>query len=170
MVQRITSRRLNNVKRTEWNKKCREKLSAHICKSHHLLWSDATDTIKDKRLEIVIEASQVRLKINSNNSYIWKKMNEKEHLFLKKLSDLSIDQLKDLCDDIDRSFIVIWKASLQSKPLAQNEEESVRVTYPISSTFSWLLKKFLKFLKSKVSFVAKNWRATRRQYQINSRS
>ena len=31
---KMTSRRSNNVKRTEWSMKCREKLSAHICKSH----------------------------------------------------------------------------------------------------------------------------------------
>ena len=130
IVQTMASRRPNNVKRTEWNKKCREKLSAHICKSHHLLWSDATDTSKDKKLGIVIEASQVRLKTNTNDPYTWEKMDEKEHLFSKNLSDLSIGQLKDLCDGVDRSFIAIWKAPLQSKPPAQNGEESVRIAYP----------------------------------------
>ena len=49
----------------------------------------------------------MRLKTNANDPYTWEKINEKEHLFLKNLSDLSIGQLKDLCDDIDRSFIVI---------------------------------------------------------------
>ncbi len=84
----------------------------------------------------MIEASQVRLKTNPDDPYIWEKMDEKEYLFLKNLSDLSIGQLKDLCDGVDRSFIAIWKAPLQSKPPAQNREESVRVTYPVSSTFS----------------------------------
>ena len=84
----------------------------------------------------MIEASQVRLKTNANDPYTWEKMDEKEHLFLKNLSDLSIGQLKDLCDGVDRSFIAIWKAPLQSKPPAQNGEESVCVAYPVSSTFS----------------------------------
>lgn len=78
----------------------------------------------------MIEASQVRLKTNANDPYTWEKMDEKEHLFLKNLSDLSIGQLKDLCDGVDRSFIAIWKTPLQSNPPAQNGEESVRVAYP----------------------------------------
>jgi len=73
----------------------------------------------------VIEASQMRLKINANDSYTWEKMKEKAQLFLKNLSDLSTDQLKNLCDDVDKSFVVIWKIFLQSK-LQQNEEEFVR--------------------------------------------
>ncbi len=73
----------------------------------------------------MIEASQMRLKINANDSYTWEKMKEKAQLFLKNLSDLSTDQLKNLCDDVDKSFVVIWKIFLQSK-LQQNEEEFVR--------------------------------------------
>lgn len=106
----MASRRPNNVKRTEWNKKCREKLSAYIYKSRHLLYSAVTDTSKDRRLGIVIEASQVRLKTNADDPYIWEKLDEKEHLFSKNLSDLSIGQLKDLCDGVDKSLIAIWKA------------------------------------------------------------
>lgn len=55
----------------------------------------------------MVEASQVRLKINSDDSYTWEKLKEKEHLFSKNLSDLSTDQLKNLCDDVDKSFTVI---------------------------------------------------------------
>ncbi len=73
----------------------------------------------------MIEASQMRLKINANDSYTWEKMKEKAQLFSKNLSDLSTDQLKNLCDDVDKSFVVIWKIFLQSK-LQQNEEEFVR--------------------------------------------
>lgn len=73
----------------------------------------------------MIEASQMRLKINANDSYTWEKMKEKAQLFSKNLSDLSTDQLKNLCDDVDKSFVVIWKIFLQSK-LQQNEKEFVR--------------------------------------------
>lgn len=52
-------------------------------------------------------------------------MKEKAQLFSKNLSDLSTDQLKDLCDDVDKSFVVIWKILLQSE-LQQNGEEFVR--------------------------------------------
>ncbi len=55
----------------------------------------------------MIEASQMRLKINANDSYTWEKMKEKAQLFSKNLSDLSTDQLKNLCDDVDKSFVVI---------------------------------------------------------------
>ncbi len=73
----------------------------------------------------MIEASQMRLKINANDSYTWEKMKEKAQLFSKNLSDLSTDQLKNLCDDVDKSFVVIWKIFLQSK-LQQNEKKFVR--------------------------------------------
>ena len=52
-------------------------------------------------------------------------MEEKEQLFPKNLSDLSIGQLKDLCDGIDKSFIAIWKAPFQSELPVQNGEVSV---------------------------------------------
>lgn len=74
----------------------------------------------------MIEASQVRLKTNADDPYTWEKLDEKEHLFSKNLSDLSIGQLKDLCDSVDKSFIAIWKAPFQSELLIQDGEESVR--------------------------------------------
>lgn len=44
---------------------------------------------------MVIESSQVRLKTNADYPYTWEKLDEKEHLFSKTLSDLSSGQLKD---------------------------------------------------------------------------
>ena len=70
--------------------------------------------------------SQVRLKTNADDPYTWEKLDEKEYLFSKNLSDLSIGQLKDLCDGVDKSFIAIWKAPFQSEPRVQDREESVR--------------------------------------------
>lgn len=67
----------------------------------------------------------MRLKTNADDPYTWEKMDEKEHLFSKDLSDLSTGQLKDLCDGVDRSFIAISKAPFQSELPAQNREESV---------------------------------------------
>jgi len=47
-------------------------------------------------------------------------------LFSKNLSDLSIGQLKNLCNSVDKLFIAIWKALFQSELLIQDREESVR--------------------------------------------
>ena len=56
-------------------------------------------------------------------------MKEKEHLFFKNLSDFSFDQFKDLCDDIDKLFIIIYKNSIQSLFQTQNEKSSVCIIY-----------------------------------------
>ena len=56
-------------------------------------------------------------------------MDEKEHLFSKNLSDLSIGQLKDLCDGFDKSSIAIWKIPFQSELPVQDGEESVRAAH-----------------------------------------
>lgn len=77
----------------------------------------------------MIEASQVRLKTNTDDPYTWEKMDEKEHLFSKNLSDLSISQLKDLCNSVDKSVIAIWKAPFQLELPAQDGEESVRAAH-----------------------------------------
>lgn len=61
----------------------------------------------------MIEASHVQLKTNADDPYTWEKMDRKEHLFSKILGDLSIGQLKDLCDGVDKSFIAIWKDPFQ---------------------------------------------------------
>lgn len=55
----------------------------------------------------MIETSQMRFKINADDFYTWEKLDEKKYLFSKKLSDLSISQLKDLCDGVDKSFMAI---------------------------------------------------------------
>lgn len=77
----------------------------------------------------MIEASPVRLKTNADDPYTWEKMDEKEHLFSKNLSDCSIGQLKDLCDGVDTSFLAIWKAPFQPELPAQDGEGSVRAVY-----------------------------------------
>ncbi len=85
----------------------------------------------------MIEASQIRLKTNANDPYTWEKMDEKVNLFSKNLSDLSIGQLKDLCDGVDKSIRAIWKASFQSELSTQDGEEFVRAAH--FSQFYFLL-------------------------------
>lgn len=74
----------------------------------------------------MIEASQVRLKSNPDDPYTWERLEEKEHLVSKKLSDLSAGQLKELCDGVNNPFRAIWKVPLQNKLPAENEKETVR--------------------------------------------
>ena len=122
-------RRFNNVKRTEWNKRCREQLSEHICKNHAVLWSSSTNTTQNIRLKIFIKTSQVRFKTNPNDPYAWKKIDEKKHLFFKNLSDLSTKQLKKLCENVDKSFVVIRKAFLSKNLPAESEKKIVCATH-----------------------------------------
>ncbi|KAL2036375.1 hypothetical protein N7G274_010908 [Stereocaulon virgatum] len=118
----MTSRRSNNVKRAEWNKRCREELSAHIY----------------NKLGITIEATQVRLKTNANDPYAWERMEEKEHLFSKNLSDLSTGQLKELCSGINKSFAPTYKRPVVSSHQKPDQDAS-----------------FLEVVEPELNFVAK---------------
>ena len=62
----------------------------------------------------------MRLKTSPDDPYLWERMKEKEHLFQRNLSDLSIGQLKELLDGVDKSFVAIWKPSGRSE--RQTEE------------------------------------------------
>ena len=66
---------------------------------------------QDNRLGILIEPSQVWLKTNPDDPYAWEKIEGKEHLFSKNMSDLSTGALKELCKGIGKSFTVVWKPS-----------------------------------------------------------
>ena len=124
----MTSRRSNNVLRTEWTRKCREQLSLHICIGCCPLWSKLANLVQDNRLGISIEPSQVRLKTNPDDPYRWETMKEKEHLFLKNLSDLSTGQLKELCDGVDKSFVAACRP-LRGELQTESRKESVCTIY-----------------------------------------
>ena len=127
----MTSRRSNNVKRAEWNKRCREELSAHICQSRLCKDRNFADNRLDNKLGITIEATQVRLKTNADDPYAWERMEEKEHLFSKNLSDLSTGQLKELCSGINKSFAATYKGPVVSSHQNPDQDASVR-HYPYS--------------------------------------
>ncbi|KAH8797524.1 hypothetical protein F5882DRAFT_475205 [Hyaloscypha sp. PMI_1271] len=93
----MATARSSNLKRTEWNRKCREKLSAHI----------------QSRLGILVDPSQVRLKPNLDDPYTWERMEEKEHLFLKNISDHSNKSLMELYEGIGVSFAAVGKDSIR---------------------------------------------------------
>jgi len=101
------SRRSNNVRRTELNKSCRQQLSAHIY----------------NRLGIFIDPSQVRLRRDPNDPYIWEAMQGKEYLVSKNLSDLSTGQLLELYNAIDKSIVAVWR------PLRTDNQSSLH--FPI---------------------------------------
>lgn len=52
-------------------------------------------------------------------------MNEKKHLFFKNLNDFSTKQLKKLCENVDKLFVVIRRAFLSKKLSTENEEKIV---------------------------------------------
>jgi hypothetical protein len=56
-------------------------------------------------------------------------MKEKEHFFFKNLSDLSTEQLKKMCENVDKSFVIIRRAFLQHEFSTESEKEIVRVIY-----------------------------------------
>ena len=102
---RTAASRPSNLKRAEWKRKCREQLSAHICKAHQPLQCSSANIAQDGRLVgIMIDPSQVRLKTHPDDVYTWQRMEENEHLFLKNMSDHSTGALKELCDGIGKSF------------------------------------------------------------------
>lgn len=76
-----------------------------------------------------------REKTNADDPYMWEKLDKKKHLFSKNLSDLSIDQLKDLCDDVNKLFIAIWKAPFQSELSVKDEKESVHAAHSCQFNF-----------------------------------
>ena len=60
-----------------------------------------------------MEPSQVRLKPNLDDPYTWERMKEKEHLFLKNISDHSNKSLMELYEGIGVSFAAIGKDSIR---------------------------------------------------------
>ena len=67
----------------------------------------------------------MRLKTSPDDPYLWERMKEKEHLFQKNLSDLSISQLKELHDGVDKSYMAIWKPSGRSERQIEKPQEDV---------------------------------------------
>ena len=132
--------RSHNTKRTERNKKCRTRLSEHIRKTLYFLSINITDTWQDDRLGIVVHASQIRLKTNPDDSYAWQRKEEKEHLFIKYLSDLSIRQLKELWEGIDKSFVAVRRPLIQTQPKAEFGEEMVWNKFLYETIFHWHLE------------------------------
>ena len=65
------------------------------------------DKILEQRLGILIKPSQVRLKTETTDDpYLWERIEEKEHLFDKNLSELSTAALEELFEAVEKCFIV----------------------------------------------------------------
>ncbi len=115
----MANRPSKNQKRTQWNRKCREKLAANIRKTHqHLV--DASDNVSlDSRLGITVKPSQVRLKTNDDDPYTWEKTEAISYLFTKNLSEFSIKSLQKLCECIDDNCVAAtWKPSSKASRTA----------------------------------------------------
>ena len=65
------------------------------------------DGLLDDKLGVRIEPSQIRLKTNPDDVYSWERMDCKEHLFSKNISDHSVRALKELYREVGQSFQVV---------------------------------------------------------------
>ena len=71
-----------------------------------------TNNNPESRLGILVDPSQVRLKPSVDDLYTWERMKEKDHLFLKNISDHSNRSLMELYEGIGVSFAAIRKDSI----------------------------------------------------------
>ncbi|KAF2806406.1 uncharacterized protein BDZ99DRAFT_348577, partial [Mytilinidion resinicola] len=82
----------SNVERRRLREECREKLSKHI----------------QRRLNITIRPSEVRLNPSATDPYAWKILPEKEGLlskiFSKNISEHSIGAYRELCEEVGITF------------------------------------------------------------------
>ncbi|KAF4997710.1 hypothetical protein FDECE_12017 [Fusarium decemcellulare] len=81
----------SNVDRSQWRTKCRQRLAEHINQS----------------LGLKIDPADVRLIPSEEDPYRWKRTSQKEHLFEKHLSKLSVGPLMELCREVGISFYAI---------------------------------------------------------------
>ncbi|KAH7228906.1 hypothetical protein BKA60DRAFT_532811 [Fusarium oxysporum] len=78
----------SNVERSQWRTKCRQRLAEHINNS----------------LSLDIAPADVRLKPSEEDPYRWQRSEDKEYLFEKHLSKLSVGPLMELCRGIGIHF------------------------------------------------------------------
>jgi hypothetical protein len=66
--------------------------------------------VPGSRLGILIEPAQVRLRTeDTNDLYKWEWVGEKNHLFKKNMSDLSIGQLEELSESVPEFISAVLK-------------------------------------------------------------
>lgn len=67
---------------------------------------------EEENLGILIEPAQVRLQTEkTNDPYIWDRLEEKEHLFSKNISDHSVGGLIELTEGLGKFFSAIPKTT-----------------------------------------------------------
>lgn len=85
--------------------------------------------LKDNRLGLSVEPSQIRLNPNATDGYNWKILPEKvEHLssiFSKKLSDQSVGAYKELFNGVGSNFEAV--AAMQTAQYRTGPDSSVSV-------------------------------------------
>jgi hypothetical protein len=101
----MTAPRRSNRERAEWRSKCRRKLSDHLRPTPtHDWFHQANKVSTESTLGLTIEPLQVRLITHLDDSYIWKALPEKQHLFEKHLSKHSVGAYVELCRGVGISF------------------------------------------------------------------
>ncbi|KKY29201.1 hypothetical protein UCRPC4_g00107 [Phaeomoniella chlamydospora] len=111
----------------------------------------------DERLAVVVEPSQVRLLPGDEDPYKWDRVEEKEHLFQKNLSDLSIRALRELIESIGDSVAASWKsprAELAAKGIENVSTKTQKSRHPFLLTNS-VSPQYPPSLDSDIGFSAK---------------
>ncbi|KAL1845582.1 hypothetical protein Plec18170_009717 [Paecilomyces lecythidis] len=105
----MAGRRTYNEKRTEYNRLCREKLSAQL----------------RNRLGLKVEPSQVRLKTeNTEDPYSWEVTEDMRHMFDKNFSDLSTGSLIKLYEGLDEENLKVVAVEKSMGKDAEINQES----------------------------------------------
>ena len=99
----------SNENRKEYRKKCRQKMSEHICKSIPQRLLRGALICEGTKLGITVKPEDVRLITTSEDRYAWRVLPEKEHLFRKDIlrkhiSKHSIEAYRHLCRAIGNSL------------------------------------------------------------------
>ena len=81
----MTAPNTNNESRKEYRKKCRQKMSEHICESLPPCLSRDRLICKGTKLGIAVKPEDVRLLTITEDRYAWRVLPEKEHLFRKDI-------------------------------------------------------------------------------------
>ena len=115
-----------------------------------------SDIWSDNKLGILNDASQVRLKPNLDDSYAWERMEENKHLLTINLSNLLIGHFKELCENVDKSFVTVRRPFVQCELVTENEQKTVSCFFFKQTNF-WLIfcNKSFDFSKHEISFITK---------------
>jgi hypothetical protein len=129
-LSQATMTRASSSKRALMRIKCREALSAHICKlqSHHVSQFTA-NLFVDERLGLTIAPAQVRLQPFPSDGYSWSATGTSATLLEKNISSGNIWFYKSICQELGRSL-----EAVPVQVLKGTGKDKVNQACPVSSS------------------------------------